>query len=250
MDLIVNSPINLIEKYSGFNPYQYIFAPYLRRPDYRGWVRATTKFKQKIVLDIRGINLVEAYVDHKVNKLMWFGEFEGSIDFQDFLKAVALSPNQIGDALPILGGFESEIELWIVESGENEVLITSKKLPNIRPFEVHILLGKKLEPLHKNGRVGLVDDLVKLNSWDQPIDFSDCKFHLMGVWDGYSEILGYRNSIFKSLITSYPIKLGLKGRTLKEDRPFLEPLNFEYTEESFNEWTHRNINELRELLNA
>ena len=111
-------------------------------------------------------------------------------------------------------------------------------------------MGKKLEPLYSEGRVGFVNDLVKLNSWDQPIDFSDCEFHLMGVWDGYEEILGYRNSIFKSLITSYPIKLGLQGRKLREDRPYLEPLDFEYTQETFSEWTHRNITELRDLLNV
>jgi len=248
MDLIVNAPLNIIEKYTAENKYQYLFACYLDRPDYHGWLRALNRMEYPVVLDLRGVDFAEIYADHRLRKLLWFGEFEGSIKFQKFLKAVVISPDQIQSSLAILSGLEADIELWIVENGDKEVSILTKNLPNIRPFIVRILLGKKLESLYKYGRTGLVDTLVKITDWDHPIDFSDVEFHLLGVWEGYKEVLGYKNSIFKSLITSYPIKLGLQGRRLAEDRPFLPPLNFQYSQETFNEWTHKNVSELREVL--
>jgi hypothetical protein len=241
LQVVINSPINLVNSYTEDNPYQFVSAKYMARPDYRAWIRQCMKTEVPIVLDLTALDLHDEQTIYELKKFLNL-TYNQDVLYQNlFAVIVAPAPVYIDVAAEIVTS--ANCQLWLIDQGTG---VDDQRLPNVRQFNPSIILHKRIDGLITGGRRMRIEKLREIgDDFEYSMDFSQTDFHAFGIWRGHTELM---DAGFTSVITSLPLRLGLRGKELDELTPFPNPLNFSFERDNFPGWTRRIVQEFREQL--
>jgi len=250
--LVLNTPVTLLslQQYADAFYINYSYIHY-------GWM--------KTYLDEAIVSHKDLIVDLKDSDLLNPSILEGIFNLFSYRRSLSVSESCIGiicdtqmfnitSLLPFVRKTRAK-SLWVYLNYNDYPLLNDltpfKALPNMRDINISFIFGKSFAALapvkhEAEGRLGLLEKVYNLKGYDYP--FEKVNFNLFGLHN-LNELTSFVSSkMFDFILTSYPIKHGLRLRKLTEMSPTIPTLDFLGEDPRNLSFTINCINSFKQLL--